>query len=481
MPQRAVTVTVRHLAWIFGAMMVAAPQAGTPVGSKPGAAPAVQAAPEIDIAPGVALLAADATLAVAADIDAADAAPDAEAPDAAAEGPGAAPGLAAAADPPPAAAAEPAPEASATAERILVVRPRDTLVGLLTGAGVDIAEAHAAAAALADLFPARALRPGQEVAIHLDPADDGTLLALEIEPAPGRTIRAHLRDGAWQAQEIIAPRQRLLAKAEGSIETGLYTSATAAGLPPGLTLSLIRALGHEIDFQRDIQPGDRFKVLFERFRDEEGGLLGHGRVLQVELVLSGRRLAYWRHQGRDGTTEWYDQRGQSLRRAFLRTPLDGARISSHFGNRRHPILGYTRLHAGVDFAAPTGTPVYAAGNGVVASIRHERGYGKIVRIRHPGGIETRYAHLSRFARGIRAGAPVRQGDVIGAVGSTGLSTGPHLHYEVVVGGRPVNPATRTTRTVRLAGRDLTSFNAARRDLARLAEAIGSRTEVAMAD
>ncbi|WP_137126817.1 M23 family metallopeptidase [Roseomonas sp. HF4] len=487
MPQRALIVTVRHLAWILGAMVVAAPQAGTPVLPDAGAAaPTVLA---MDAAPDVTLLAAEATPPVAADNDPADATPGpvaAEAPDAAPDAPDAEAGLSvatgpAAADAPPPAAAEHEPEASTAAERILVVRPRDTLVGLLTGAGIDDAEAHAAAAAITVLFPARALRPGQEVAIHLDPGDDNTLVALEIEPAPGRTIRARLRDGAWQAQEIIAPRQRLLAKAEGSIETGLYPSATAAGLPPGLTLSLIRALGHEIDFQRDIQPGDRFKVLFERFRDDEGGLLGHGRVLQVEMVLSGRRLAYWRHQGRDGTTEWYDQRGQSLRRAFLRTPLDGARISSHFGNRRHPILGYTRMHAGMDFAAPTGTPVYAAGNGVVASIRHERGYGKIVRIRHPGGIETRYAHLSRFARGIRAGRPVRQGDVIGAVGSTGLSTGPHLHYEVVVGGRPVNPATRTTRTVRLAGRDLTAFNAARRDLARLAETIGTRTEVAMAD
>jgi len=487
MPQHALIVTVLHLAWMLGGMMATAPQAGIPVDGHPAIAPPVlvAAAPagSVPAASGAEVAGPPAaSLPEAPGAMAPEATPDIAAAPPATTGEATA-GADAAPEPAQATAAPATEEEADTSptERILVVRPRDTLVGLLTGAGIEDAEAHAAATALAELFPARALRPGQEVAIHLDPARDNALVALEIEPAPGRTVRTRLQDGEWRTQEVIAPRQRLLAKAEGSIETGLYTSAVAAGLPPGLTLSLIRALGHEVDFQRDIQPGDRFRVLFERFRDEEGGLLGHGRVLQVELVLSGRRLAYWRHQGRDGTTEWYDQRGQSLRRAFLRTPLDGARISSGYGMRRHPILGFTRMHAGVDFAAPTGTPVYAAGNGVVASIRHERGYGKIVRIRHPGGVETRYAHLSRFARGMRAGRAVRQGDVIGAVGSTGLSTGPHLHYEVVVAGRQVNPATRTTRTVRLAGRDLRSFEAARRDLTRLAERIGPRTEVAMAD
>jgi murein DD-endopeptidase MepM/ murein hydrolase activator NlpD len=471
-------VTVLHLAWILGAMMVTAPQAGTPVAP----VPAAEAAPvRLAAAPEAAADAPAMTVAVRRDPAAAPQVDPAAAPqlDPAAVAP--APETPADAPPPAETAAAEDDAPTAPTERILVVRPRDTLVGLLAGAGIDDAEAHAAAAALTRIFPARALRPGQEVAIHLDATEDNALVAVEVEPAPGRTLRARRDGDTWETQEIIAPRQRLLAKAEGTIEAGLYPSATAAGLPPGLALSLIRALGHEVDFQRDIQPGDGFKVLFERFRDEEGGLLGHGRVLQVELVLSGRRLSYWRHQTRDGTTEWYDRNGQSLRRAFLRTPLDGARISSRFGNRRHPVLGYTRMHNGMDFAAPTGTPVYAAGDGTVASVRHERGYGKIVRLRHAGGIETRYAHLSRFARGIRAGRRVRQGDVIGAVGSTGMSTGPHLHYEVVVRGRAVNPASRTTRTVRLAGRDLTTFQASRRSLARLAEGIGPRTEVAMAD
>lgn len=370
---------------------------------------------------------------------------------------------------------------ASTTERVLVVRPGDTLEKMLTGAGIDRSEATGVIDAIRPVFPPRSLRPGQEVAIHLDPANDDGLVAVEIEPTPGRTVRARLQGDRWRVEEIVAPQQRMLAMAEGRIDGGLFPAVTAAGLPPGLALSLVRVLGHQIDFQRDIQPGDRFMILFERLRDNDGDLLGHGRVLQAELVLSGQRLAFWRHEMRDGTTEWFDASGRSLRRSFLRTPLDGARVSSGFGPRSHPVLGFTRMHAGTDFAAPAGTPIFAAADGTVQSARTEGGYGRMVRLRHAGGVETRYAHMSSFARGIAPGRRVRQGDVIGRVGSTGLSTGPHLHYEVAMGGKAVNPATQTTRSVQLAGRELSSFLAARRTLAQYAASLGPMTEVAMAD
>jgi murein DD-endopeptidase MepM/ murein hydrolase activator NlpD len=379
-------------------------------------------------------------------------------------------------------ASPPQEAASASApERMLVVRSGDTLAGLLGGAGVDSGDVHRLVVALQDLFPPRALRPGQEIAITLDPSRDDALAEFEIEPSPGRTIRATLQGEQWQVEEILAPKQRMLVRVAGKVEGGLFPAMTASGMPPGLALSLIRALGHEIDFQRDLQPGDSFAVLFERFRDDEGALLGHGRVLHAELMLSGRRLAIWRHTTRDGTADWYDAAGRSLRRAFLRTPLDGARVSSGFGMRSHPILGFTRLHRGTDFAAPTGTPVYAAAHGTVIAARYERGYGRIVRLRHASGVETRYAHLSRFARGIAPGRQVRQGDAIGAVGSTGLSTGPHLHYEVIVQGRPVDPARRTAQSVQLAGRELTAYRTAQRSLSHYAAALSDLTEIAMAE
>lgn len=370
---------------------------------------------------------------------------------------------------------------TATAERVLVVRPGDTLGGLLGGAGVNASEAEAAVTAIASVFPPRSLQPGQEVAIHLDPAREDALVEVEVEPAPGTTVHARLRDGQWHAEQVVAPRRRMLARAAGTIDGGLFPAATAAGLPAGLALSLIRTLGHEVDFQRDIQPGDRFSILFERLRGMEGDLLGHGRVLHVELVLSGRHLAYWRHETRDGTVDWFDAEGRSLRGAFLRTPLDGARVSSGFGMRNHPVLGFTRLHAGIDFAAPAGTPVYASADGTVISARAEGAYGRIVRLRHADATETRYAHLSRFDRSLAPGRRVKQGDVIGAVGSTGLSTGPHLHYEVVMAGRPVHPAGRTARNVHLVGRDLQALHATRRTLAAYASRLEARTEIAMAD
>lgn len=388
--------------------------------------------------------------------------------------------------PVPAAAEDtPAPAAAQSAEqpqqRLIIVRPGDTLARLLDGAGVDDAEAHAALSRLATLFPPSALRPGDEVALRLAPEPTSSLLEIEVEPSPGRTIRAIRQpDGTWKAEETLAPRTRFLVRAEGSVSSGLFPAMTEAGVPPGLALSLIRILGHQVDFQRDLQPGDRFSILFERFRDSEGDILGHGQVLKAELRLSGRRLAIWRHRDRRGSVDWYDQNGQSLRRAFLRTPLDGARISSRFGMRNHPILGYTGMHRGIDFAAPTGTPVYAAADGVVAFAGVSGGYGRIVRLRHAGNVETRYAHLSRFGRGIAPGRRVRQGDVIGAVGSTGLSTGPHLHYETLVAGRHVNPARHIERTIRLAGADLTAFRARQRDLDRTASRIGARDEIALA-
>jgi murein DD-endopeptidase MepM/ murein hydrolase activator NlpD len=366
-------------------------------------------------------------------------------------------------------------------ERVLIVRPGDTLARLLDSAGVEDAAAAAAIARLGTLFRPTALRPGDEVAIRVTTTDPAMLLEIEVEPEPGRTIRARRQtDGTWQADQVLAPRQRFLVRAEGIVDGGLFPAMTRAGVPAGLALSLIRILGHQVDFQRDLQPGNRFAILFERYRDAEGDILGHGQTLRARLVLSNRTIDIWRHKDARGSADWYDQDGRSLRRSFLRTPLDGARVSSGFGMRSHPVLGFNRMHQGIDFAAPTGTRVYAAADGTVVSAKRDGGYGLMVRLRHAGGVETRYAHLSRFTRGLASGRRVRQGDVIGAVGSTGLSTGPHLHYEVVVAGRAVNPARHVQQATRLGGAELATFRTRQRHLDRLAATLGQRDEVAFA-
>ncbi len=372
--------------------------------------------------------------------------------------------------------------ATPAAERMVQVRRGDTLAGLLGAAGIPAAQAQSAIAALAPHFPPRRLAIGQEIGLRLDPGDDNALLRLEIALAPGDTLVLEPAGDGWQVE-----RQRLegrphLARIEASIDGGVFPSLTRAGLPAPLVHELIRALSHEVDFQRDIQPGDHIAVAFERLRAADGALLGHGRIRAVVLHLSGRPVELWHHEDEDGEAAWYHPDGRPLAGGFLRTPLDGARVSSGFGMRRHPVLGFSRHHAGVDFAAPAGTPVFAAADGVVAAARMERGYGRTVRLRHAGGTETVYAHLSRITAGIAPGERVRQGDVIGQVGSSGMATGPHLHFEIRLAGRAADPArVALPAGERLRGEALAGFHAARRDLARqLARITAERTEVALA-
>lgn len=382
---------------------------------------------------------------------------------------------------------EPEPRGEAEGEAhaggliMLTVGRGDTLAGLLAEAGIAPADIGAAVAALRPHLPPRALRPGQELAVAPDPADATRLVSLAIALDPLRRLRVERHDdGTFRAGIETLPAIRHLVRADGEIRASLYVDLRAAGLPSAAILSLIRALSHSVDLQRDLRPGDRFTVLHERFRSPDGALLQEGGALFLDLSLADRRVRIWRHTRADGTTDWYDDRGHSLRRALLRTPLDGARISSGFGLRTHPILGFDRHHRGVDFAAPAGTPVFAAGDGTVTFAGWRGDYGRTVTIRHAGGFDTLYAHLSAIT--VRPGAAVRQGQLIGRVGATGLATGPHLHFEVHRNQVAIDPRSiRSLPGQRLEGAELARFNAHRaRTEARLA-ALAERLELAAAD
>lgn len=376
--------------------------------------------------------------------------------------------------------AEPAPEEPAELH-VVTVRRGDTLAQLLSGAGLPGTEAAPVLAALTEIFPARELQPGQSLTLRMDPEQQETLLRLDLEASPGRVIRVTREPDRWNAEEVLAEENRHLVLARGEVRGALISSLQAAGLPAPLAAGLIRALAHEIDFQRDLHPGDSFTILFERFRDDGGDLLRNGEIVHAEFMLAGRRLSLWRHETEDGA-DWFDDQGRSFRRAFLRTPLDGGRISSGFGMRQHPILGFSRMHHGIDFAAPTGTPVYAAADGVVVEAGRRGGYGRMIRLRHGGDIHTLYAHLSRFAPGLKAGKRVRQGEVIGRVGSTGASTGPHLHYEIHMAEKPVDPSNAVTHArVQLAGKELEAFLKARGALQTRLARLAPMEEVAWAD
>jgi murein DD-endopeptidase MepM/ murein hydrolase activator NlpD len=265
---------------------------------------------------------------------------------------------------------------------------------------------------------------------------------ISIRTAAEERLAARLDGDTWTAERRAVAWHSEVVRVEGPIDNSLY-EALDARIPDSLlnaeqrtrlAWDLADVYMWSVDFNRDIQPGDRFTVLLERAVSEEGEVKT-GPILAAELVTSGKRLTAFRFASPEGPVRFFDEAGNSLRRAFLRAPVEFRRIASSFSRSRfHPILGIWRKHEGTDYAAARGTPVLAAGEGVVLRAGWGGGYGNLVELRHANGITTRYGHLSGFARGVRAGARVHQGDVVGFVGSSGLASGPHLHYEFRVNG-----------------------------------------------
>jgi murein DD-endopeptidase MepM/ murein hydrolase activator NlpD len=370
-------------------------------------------------------------------------------------------------------------------ERVMEVKRGDTFMKLMLDAGVDRAEAHAAIAAKKDLFDPRHLRPGLAVTVTFTPAapDDTTGrfegYRFSSEPERAIVVRRNGDGNTFEAETIERRLDAQYVRLAGTIDSNLYTAARRSGLPAGTLVDMIRLFSWDVDFQRNIQQGDTFDVLVERLHFRDGEIARWGDIVYAELTLSGERLRLFRFEDSKGNVEYFDEKGQSAQKALMKTPIDGARLSSGFGRRQHPILGYTRMHQGVDFAAPPGTPIYAAGNGTIAQIGRNGGYGNYIRIRHNDRYSTAYAHMQGFARGLQRGSRVRQGQVIGYVGSTGASTGPHLHYEIHVGGQQVNPMTVKMPSGRqLAGRELAQFRSAQDTVKDQLAAIQPETAVA---
>lgn len=338
--------------------------------------------------------------------------------------------------------------------RELRIENGETLAGLLTRAGASRAETNAALASIDDVFNPRRMRTGQQVSLFFK-HDDGEaqLTGIAFRSDPGASVTANRTTaGGFEARQVQMPVTFEIARIAAPVERSLYGSALDLGATDREVAALADAFAYDVDFQRDVRPGDNFELVFERYYDDEGNTVRTGEMLFMSLESRrGLRAFYSFLAPGDTRPDWYDSEGRSARRFLMKTPINGARLSSGFGMRRHPVLGYSRMHRGTDFAAPTGTAILAAGDGTVVRAGPFSTYGNYVRVRHANGYETAYAHMSRFARGVRAGARVRQGQVIGYVGTTGRSTGPHLHYEVLRRGQQVNPM-----TLRVAnGRNLT--------------------------
>jgi murein DD-endopeptidase MepM/ murein hydrolase activator NlpD len=296
-------------------------------------------------------------------------------------------------------------------------------------AGASSADTNAALTSITDVYNPRRLRPGQAISLYFQrDGDRRQLTGVAFRSEPGASVAANrTAAGGFEAREVQMPLTFEIARIAAPVETSLYSSALELGATDREVAALADAFSYDVDFQRDVRPGDNFELVFERFYDDEGNTVRTGDLLFVSLESSrGSREFYQFMAPGDSRPDWYDAEGKSARRFLMKTPINGARLSSGFGMRRHPILGYSRMHRGTDFAAPTGTPILAAGDGTIERAGPFSSFGNYVRIRHANGYETAYAHLSRFARGMRAGARVRQGQIIGYVGTTGRSTGPHL-------------------------------------------------------
>ena len=222
-----------------------------------------------------------------------------------------------------------------------------------------------------------------------------------------------------------------------SLRTLSDSSAIEANINPDTIIEFARIFGFEIDFQRDIRKNDYFKILYEKYFDENREFIKSGSILYAHMTVNGREISLYRF-GKDKEYSYFDLNGKSVEKALMKTPINGARLSSSFGMRKHPISGFNKMHQGTDFAAPMGTPIIASGTGTITRAKWCGGGGNCIKIKHNSTYETVYAHMKSFARGIKVGKKVRQGSIIGYVGSTGISTGPHLHYEVIINGKKVN-------------------------------------------
>tara|TARA_Y100000590_G_scaffold405018_1_gene492982 strand:+ start:649 stop:2160 length:1512 start_codon:yes stop_codon:yes gene_type:complete len=345
-----------------------------------------------------------------------------------------------------------------TFKKTLYIKKGSNLTKTLIKAGIKPIEAFKSVESLKGKFNTRNIIAGQPVEILIH-KNTGTLLSLYIKHSPEKIIKSYLIDNnSFFSNEETILLKKFYSYLTGTIDTSLFVATRSAGVPIPVVMEMVNIFSWDIDFQRDIHPDDKFEILFEVYKNHDGKNIKHGNILFSSLTTRGEKLDLYRHKLENGKVDYFNNDGESAKKALLKTPVNGARLSSRYGKRRHPVLGYTRMHRGIDFAAPRGTPIRAAGDGRIELAKRNGGYGKYVRIRHNNNYKTAYAHLKSYARGIRPGTRVKQGQVIGFVGTTGVSTGPHLHYEIHRNGKQINPLKlRLPKGQKLKGLALTKF------------------------
>lgn len=335
-------------------------------------------------------------------------------------------------------------ETKSECKTVVVVTSGDTLSQLLTAQGIAHNDVNAIAQVLKSDAGISTLRADRDKIEFLRDDVDKPVSKIIIIPSPWRQYELTCdNNGAWRCQTNDIERDTRVVWRGGEILDGdsFFLAGQRAGIPAGILADVYDLLAFEMDFERDVRAGQKFSVLFEE-NFSEGKKVDNGHVLAVSFEALRGNVQMYRYRKSDGTIGYYDADGNGAIKSLKRTPINNAKVTSSFSTRRkHPVLGFTRAHKGVDFRASTGTPIPAAGAGRVVARGYNRGHGNYIKIRHNGSYETLYAHMSKFVKNVKVGTTVRQGQTVGYVGSTGLSTGPHLHYEIIKNGKHVNPLT----------------------------------------
>jgi murein DD-endopeptidase MepM/ murein hydrolase activator NlpD len=342
-----------------------------------------------------------------------------------------------------------------------IVRSKETLSGFLSRVGIKTSTVHNVVKAIGKQHIS--LKAGQKLSYVLEYAGSYTLKSLSIPINFGEEIHVNrMGDGSYRLKKVSLPVVKTVRCVRGILRTHFSADAGRSGIPKEIIKNVLDAFGTSINFKRNLHPGDQFEVLFNHLSVKGSKESKSGNLLYASIVVGGTKIAVYRFPSKKGDC-FYTADGENVQHGMFSLPIKGARKTSGFGNRIHPILGYSRRHKGIDFSAPRGTPVSASADGIIEKVTTGRGYGRCIALKHANGYSTFYAHLNRFNKGICPGVRVKRGEVIGFVGASGLVTGSHLHYEVRLFGKPINPASVKSFAVqKLSGKELKRFKELKR-------------------
>ena len=319
----------------------------------------------------------------------------------------------------------------------IIVSKGETFLSILKEFNISEKRSFEIISEIEKLFDLRKLKVDEKILFYLD--TNNSIKIIEFYKNINEKLIVSINSNSIKIENKILEKTSYQTSKEFNINNSLYSDGLKNNLPQDILIKLIRLFSFDLDFQRDIKKNTLVSVLYEYDQIKDNNKFEYKDIFYALININGNKLEYFRFLTDDGFVDYFNKDGKNVKKSILKTPLDGARLSSNFGMRKHPISGYNKMHKGVDFAAPTGTPIYAGGNGVIEFIGNNGGYGKYIRIRHNNEYKTAYGHMSGFKKGLSKGLRVNQGEIIGYVGSTGKSTGPHLHYEIIFQNEQINP------------------------------------------